>query len=1693
MRKFLKIVAYILCGILLVVLGAIIWLQTPSGKRFVRDKALAFLRGKLKTEVYIGSIDYSLPKMIELNDVLFKDQAKDTLLAAHKLRVDLSMLKLIRGKVEVNRLDLDGLHAHVYRNAPDTNFNFTYILKAFTGTPKEPTPKEAEKANDTSSSLSFDVRKIKLSDIHVRFDDHTGGSLLSVNLDKLDLSLRKIDPSKLDFAIKKLAVSGLAANFTQDTSYLPKKVDTTPAPVFHIAADEITINKTSFVYNDHPGKFLMDIGVGALQLQPDKVDIAGQFIDLQKLTLSESSVKIWTGKKNGPPAAKDTVVAKADTAPNKWRVLLASGTLSQVNFKMDDENSPKQKSGMDYAHLDVQNLALDAESILYSPDTISGNIKHLAAKEQSGLDLRELRTKFAYHNKGGFLRDLYLQTDQTILQNYLEVGYPSLAALKTNMQAMQLKINLQKSIVGMKDVLLFAPTLAQQDFFRQNRNGHLRLEAIALGTVGNLDLRKLYLSGVGRTEVLLNGRLTGLPDANRLAYDLNIQKLQSGQNDLAPFLPAGVQQQLRLPDAFGITGKVAGNIKDYRMQLMLMSTDGNAYINGYVYMSPGKNKERYDLYLRTDRLNLGRILKQEDNMGPVTAYFTVKGRSFDVNNMTASLSGAIQSATLKQYTYTGITLKGNVSGKKGNLDLLSRDRNARLSLVANADFRPKYPAITADVNIDSINFQALKLYEKEFRMRGRIHADVPVMNPDYPQATIIIDRPTLTMEGQRYFLDSMYITSAPTPDSGQHIVIHTDVLQAQVTGHMPLTRTGDVIREHINRHYAAMQQAGVAQTKATAGKPVPRNYDLDLTATVLDRPLLRAFAPGISHLDTVKISAHTDPRSLNLDVTMAKLVYGENTIAGVAARVQETDSALSYRVAVDKFSQSKIELVNTTVQGQVNNNEITANLNIKDEKEKDRFMLSALLQQQGQDQVIQLGDRLMLNYKNWNVSSPNKIVFAKQGFYVENFNISSGNESIAVNSESRQYNAPLTMEIKNFLLSDVTEMVSKGDTLLANGIIDGTVKLAQLQSAPMFTADVHIQDFSALNDTVGNITAIANNAHGNAINANVAIDGHGNDVKLTGDYYIKPVNGNQFNMDLALNALSIQSVEGLAMRQIRNSSGYLRGKLHIAGTADKPSVKGDLHTDQLVTTVSMLNADYHMPAEHIAFTEGGVRFDQFKILDSAGNNVVINGDLLTKDFRNMAFDMSIRARKWRVLHSSSKDNKLFYGDVYLTTHLNIRGTPAAPDIDGNISILKGTAFTVVIPEKNPEVESSTGIVEFVDMRDTNRNKLLPPKTDTLRRLALSPGADINVNIAIEPEAEFNVIIDASSGDFIKVRGEAALNAAVSPGGTIGVTGTYELKEGAYQLNYNFIRRKFNIQPGSTIVFAGDPLQADVNITAIYIAEAAPYELVEKQVADEAQLNYYRQRVPFDVQLKMSGPLLQPLLAFDIVLPENKTYRLPADGVELVRSRLSQLRTDPSELNKQVFALLLLTRFIGEDPFASDVGGGFAFTAKQSVSRFIGEQLNRFASSLIKGVDLNVDLASNEDYTTGERRERTDLSVAASKRLLDDRLTLTVGNDFELDGPRTNSGDQNATLIPGNLAADYKLSPDGRYMVRAYRQNKDAGVLEGFVTETGVNFIITLDYNRFRDIFISRKKRQRMRMERQKERQADSTQRANSGS
>ena len=1673
MRKFLKITLWIIGSLIFLLLGVVVCIDTPWGQNFIRGKAEAYLNNKIKTEVRIGHFGLGFPKFVVLKDVFFRDQNRDTLLLVGELKVDISMLKQLHKEVDVQQLLLTGVHSHIYRNRPDTTYNFSYILDAFAGK-KPATPK----AKDTSSSsLTINLDRVKLDDIHVHFDDYTGGMRLGVNLDHLDLDMKKLDMEQMIFHIKDLAIAGLQTTFSQDSSYLPPKPASNSKTKLRLIADNVNMQRVNFNYNDDLNKLLFALKLGDMQLQLNEFGLDDNNIDVKKLKLDNTSIVFQMGSQTTAPSFVDTLV-KIDTTVG-WHITAKDVAMSGVNFKMDNQSSPRQPSGMDYAHMYYKNTSLTLTDFLYTSDTIAGNVHSFAASEQCGLSVLALRTAFNYNPQGVTLNNLYLQTPTTILQNHVEVHYPSLTALQKNTASLSLNLNLKNSIVGLGDVLQFVPQLKSQQIFSKNRNGRLRVDAAITGALSNLNIANLYVAGLSNTELQVNGRLGGLPDANKLTYNLHISKFQTSRQDVSSLVPDSLLASVRLPDKFGAIGQVAGTTKDYNTDLYFASTDGIAYIKGSVITSPGNEKATYDMHVRTLELNVGHIIKKDSLVGIVNADLDVKGQGFDVKTMAAKLDGTVSSAFVKGYRYHNISFDGKMANKAGDLDFTSVDTNLQVKLTAHGDFSGKNPAVKANIQLDSIDLRALKLYGTDLRLHGKITADFPDLNADYPRGQFTWALPIINANGKRYYLDSMYVISRPGSDTGQNIIANLDVVQAVITGHTPLSKVGDIVMEHINRHYsfpvdstkksiATAKDSMLAQNKIIKKDTtkIPDVYDLKVFAHVIDKPMLHGILPGLTSFDSIHVDGTLSQQSMALKVLVPDLIYSGTDVQNGVIMVNSVDSAFTYSITADEIKKSSVDLFFANIHGNLDQNTINTNISISDASKNERFALVADIHKTDDTQVVHLQKGLKLNYNAWDVTDQNRIVLAGGGFYIQNFGISNKDQSIKANNEEPRINTPLKVDINNFLLANFTELVSSPDTLLANGVLAGNVTLNHMTPTMDLTGDLAINNLQVLGDTLGNLKLQVATKDNNALDTKLTINGQGNDISLNGDYYLQTTNGNDFNFDLGVKALAVHSFESIAQHQIKNTTGYVRGDLKLSGTTSSPMINGELHTDNLVTNISQLNAVFKMPAEKITFSNNLISFNNFSISDSGSNKAVINGTLNTEDMTAIQMNLNVKADKWRALHSTAKDNKDFYGDLLLTTHLDIKGTASAPSIDGDLNILKGTNFTVVTPESTPQVESSKGIVMFLNMKDTGRkNVLVPHKTDTAKaRHKLAAGSDINVNVTIDKAAVLSLILDQSSGDFLSVRGDASLNAAVTPGGTISLTGTYDLHGGAYQLNYNFIKRKFLIQDGSSITFAGDPVKGTIlDVTAAYEAEAPPYDLIQREVTDQTQLNYYKQNLPFEVDLHLKGPVLEPSITFDVQLPDNKVYPLSADQIELVQGKLNQIRMDTAELNKQVFAVLILGRFVSDDPFSSGASNGVGFTALQSVSTFIGEQLNQAAGKLVKGLDISADLATTADYTTGDMRQRTDLNLAASKELLNDRLKLTIGNDFELEGPQTNNN-SNSSYVPTNLAADYLLSPGGKYSMRAYRKEYDEGVLEGFVTETGVVFIVNIDYNHFRNVF-----------------------------
>lgn len=611
-----------------------------------------------------------------------------------------------------------------------------------------------------------------------------------------------------------------------------------------------------------------------------------------------------------------------------------------------------------------------------------------------------------------------------------------------------------------------------------------------------------------------------------------------------------------------------------------------------------------------------------------------------------------------------------------------------------------------------------------------------------------------------------------------------------------------------------------------------------------------------------------------------------------------------------------------------------------------------------------------------------------------------------------------------------------------------------------FTSDLNISDLMVYGSPVGNVAVKVKNNSANILNADVALSGNDNDVKILGDYNIS---AGTFDMNMAINQLQMKTVQGFSMNAIHHTEGYLSGNLKLTGSTDKPNILGKVKFNKVGLEIAKTGSDFRNIDDEIDFTNRGIEFNRFKVKDKDGNALTVNGQVLTQNYRDFAFNLNVNARDFKVVNSEKTNDAMMYGILAIDAGLRIRGNLDLPKVEGRLAVAENTDFTFVLPQSSPALQERDGIVEFVDQDQVVLNKTI--KTDSLNAQSRIKGMDVSVNIEVNKEAKMSIVIDKANGDFVKLQGEAQLTGGIDPSGKTTLVGVYEVEKGAYELSVSMLKRKFDIQKGSTITWTGEPTAAIMDITAVYKTETAPIDLVEQQI-NQGEANLFKQRMPFNALLKMKGELMKPVLSFDITTDENNNS-VATNVKQLVDAKLAQLRQQEPEMNKQVFALLLLNRFIGENPFQSSAGLSAETMARQSVSKILSQQLNNLASDLIKGVDLNFGLESTDDYSTGNKNTRTDLNVDISKKLLNDRLKVTVGSNFGLEGQARQN--ENMTNIAGDVTVDYSLSRDGRYMLRAYRKNDYQVALQGQIVETGIGFIITLDYDKFREIFQKSKK------------------------
>ncbi|HWZ34803.1 MAG TPA: hypothetical protein VNW51_01525, partial [Mucilaginibacter sp.] len=828
-RIALKTILWIIASVVFLVLLVVVLIQVPAVQNFAKNKAVTFLQNKIHTKVKIGHISLGLPKLLVLNDIYFEDQKRDTLIAGDKLKVDISMLKLLHHEVEINEINLQGITANVYRGK-NSAFNFDYIIKAFAGEQK----KESQPAN-TTPTMKFSIDKIILDRIHVKYKDLTTGNDFKFILGHFDARIKDFDLNKMKFTIPKINLSGVNAQIIQTPAgssiASAAKTDTTAVKPLNmeLALGIIDLSNINVVYrstemdaNVNLNKFLVEI---------DKIDLKNQKVGIKSINLSDTYAGL---KLNKPKTVTKTIVKtvkKLDSIiahpqnTKGWSAILGRVTFSNDDIKFDNEAQAPIAKSLDFGHMRIHSLNADVENIYYSPDTVSGNINAFTFNEKSGLAIRKFHTKFFYGPKNAYLNDLLVETPNSVIQKQVRVSYPSLDAISKNIGALHISTNVDGSKISLKDILLLMPTMAGMEPFKHSPNAVFRIDGKVDGQVNNLTIPELEIRGLSNTHIKASARLRGLPDMKKAYFDVNLADFNTNAADIAKLAPAGsIPSNVGIPANMNLKGTFKGGLYNFNTKLNLRSIYGAMDLVASLKNGNDKNRATYAANIKANQLNVGALTKQPKMVGAVTLSANVKGAGLDPKKASLQFDGNVAQAYVKGYNYKNLLLKGTANNGDYTMTSTMKDTNISFKLDAKANLNKKYSSIKANLMLDSLNLQALHFSTEPMRVHGKVVADIPTADPDYLNADVKVNDLLVINKDQRIRIDSISLLSKTSADSSA-LRLKTPFMLASMSGKYKLTQVGYAMQDMINKYF----DTGLGSAKPKA-KPAyaPQQFTFSL-------------------------------------------------------------------------------------------------------------------------------------------------------------------------------------------------------------------------------------------------------------------------------------------------------------------------------------------------------------------------------------------------------------------------------------------------------------------------------------------------------------------------------------------------------------------------------------------------------------------------------------------------------------------------------------------------------------------------------------------------------------------------------------------------------------------------------------------------------------------------------------------------
>ena len=1568
-------------------------IRLPSVQNYAKDKIMTTLSEQYNAEWSIDDINIKFIDEVEAEGILFMDQQGDTLFSADKLYIDIGLFSFFNKEILIDDIRSQNANINIYE-LQNGKMNFDFLIPE--ADPNDVVP------DTKSSTWTYGVETINLNSTKVRYTTpeikvNVNQKLLKVELNALDISNQKIDIEELISDGTKINLESSSSSESSSSGF------TLPDLGWTIAIDDTQlVDSDLIILSDKPTKIsgldikLKNSNYTGDTLSTSVLKVGGTYNDLIKLTEANGEIQL-----NGSTLNLQKIKINTETdriSIGEANLLLTDNSLTSNSIDIDLSYATisefKAFIPKNIQIIENQKLVLNSEKLTYSPNNLFA--KNIKLKYGEAIDL---------------LGSINVKTNN---RNFSQPDY-----FDANLKRFSTEISkLDFILVDVK----VPDSLSRYDM--------IEVTGRASGNLESLVVEDFSL----QVDEVLNAKATGtishISNPEILSYDLSFTQLDADVRQLP--IPANNQIAIDSLGIISYKGNISGDTKSVKIDGNLNSSIGALEASMDLDFGQGITKLKYKGDLTLKAFDLGVFLKNPE-LQKITITTQLDGQGIQLQDISSKLKGEISDFTFRGYTFATIGINAKVNN--GNIDgkINVNDPNVKFNYDGIINISDDNTTFDFEADIDTINFHALELYQDSISMSGKIKSQFSLPLSTGDKGNVTISDLSISNPSETFTEDSILISATRTVDS-TFIAINGDAMELYMDGVFSIRDlpssinelanqyfSTDTIIDHIDRRSKSLHLYGKVNTL--------RPIDVILRESLTQTKLI-----------TLDINADFDSKALGGSIVIDSFYYTDIFSEKIVINIDSDNNKLDIDINGSNNTYKDIAISSVDINNSIKNNIIFSTLLAKDDDALPRLKFSTETTRQDSILKFVMQDSVILNNENWIVSNDNSILLQNGEIIVNDFELTDKNEYLTINSSSQDGN-DLDINFENFNIGQFITLLTSEKSQLS-GTINGDVEIKDLnRDIPYYIVNLQVENIVYDSTNVGVLKVKANaDPQSSLIYSDLSLKGESNDVVGSGNFN---TDNNSFDFTLDVNAFELKLVDPFLSEIISDSEGTLSGSAELKGTPQLPDISGDLTMNKVVTTIVANNSRYGIDEHTLYFDNERINIGILDIFDADNNIATLTGSIYHTKLQNVDIDLVVETSKFTFLNTSAKDNPVFYGKVMLDAVGDITGPPDLLNVDFIATSLEDSDITIS-PFSAESILQEEDFITYgkpEDFEDLTNEYLL--------KLAQQYPFNVNLLLETNKDASLTFVVDPLTGDKIKANGNGSLRIKLNPDGEQEIYGTYTVDDGFYNFSYgDFVTKEFNIASGGSVTFNGNPLAAILDIDAVYNVYTSPFPLLSQQSFNSAsEEGAAKARTNVNVYLSLNGTLENPEIGLDIKIPELQSSTLTSP----VDLRLNQLRSNPNELNTQVFGLLIFDSFLIQDNNSSGFGSIGGNIALSSVSNLISNQLNNLAQDIIKGVDFNFNVNSYDSnyINDGAGGNVTELGLQVTKQLFNDRLSISATGNIDLEENKNSQSGPYSSFL-GDFVLEYKLTQDGKYRVRVFSKTDHDRITTENTNKNGVS-------------------------------------------